>query len=148
MTTIDRAQPNPSPARILLAEDDFELRTLLSLKLRDAGFDVTEACDGKELLNRLIDGYASDGSHSAFDMVLSDINMPHFNALDVMVGARRCLTTTPVVLMTSFGDDHTHRQAERLGVAAVLDKPLRLDDLSATLVRILSQHVSAPPPAH
>lgn len=64
--------------------------------------------------------------------------MPHFNALDVMIGARRRLTTTPIVLMTSFAEAHIREQARRLGVAAVLDKPLRLDDLSATLVQILS----------
>ena len=113
---------------------------LLTLKLRDAGFSVTEARDGKELLERLIQGASSDdGSTNPFDMVLSDINMPHFNAVDVMIGARRCLTTTPVVLMTAFADAHTREQALRLGATAVLDKPLRLDDLSATLTQMLSR---------
>ncbi len=149
MTATVKAQPSCSPARILLAEDDGDLRTLVSLKLRDAGFDVTEASDGKDLLERLIDGYSPDGRYDPFDMVLSDINMPHFNALDVMVGARRCLATTPVVLMTSFGDAHTHEQALRLGATAVLDKPLRLDDLSAMLVQILNEppRASVRPPS-
>jgi two-component system response regulator (stage 0 sporulation protein F) len=133
-----RAQLSCSPARILLAEDDSELRMLLTLKLRDAGFEVTEACDGKDLLERLIQAASSDGRGAPFDLVLSDMNMPHFNALDVMIGARSCLTTTPVVLMTGFPDAHTREQAQRLGATAVLDKPLRLDDLSATLVQILS----------
>jgi PleD family two-component response regulator len=84
----NEAQPSCSPARILLAEDDVDLRMLVSLKLRGAGFDVTEASDGQDLLERLIDGYSPDGAYDPFDMVLSDINMPHFNALDVMVGAR------------------------------------------------------------
>jgi DNA-binding response OmpR family regulator len=134
-----RAKPSGPAARILLAEDDGDLRTLLSSKLREAGFEVTEASDGKALLERLTEGYSSDGSYDPFDMVLSDIHMPHFNALDVMVGARRCLGATPVVLMTGFGDAHTHAQALRLGATAVLDKPLRLDALSATVVEILSQ---------
>lgn len=143
MTTTDRPQPSNSPARILLAEDDGDLRTLLCLKLRGAGFDVTEASDGQDLLERLIDGYSPDGAYDPFDMVLSDINMPHFSALDVMIGARSCLATTPVVLMTSFGDADTHTRALSLGATAVLDKPLRLDDLSATLVQILSESVRA-----
>jgi two-component system, response regulator, stage 0 sporulation protein F len=147
MNTTDEAQPS-SPTRILLAEDDGDLRMLLSLKLRGAGFDVTEASDGQDLLERLIDGYSPDGAYDPFDMVLSDINMPHFNALDVMVGARSCLTTTPIVLMTSFGDAHTHALALRLGATAVLDKPLRLDDLSATLVQILSQSGLGPGRPH
>lgn len=142
--TTDRAQPSCSPARILLAEDDSDLRVLLALKLQNAGFDVTEACDGKDLLEQLLQGAPSDGGAEAFDMVLSDIDMPHLNAFDVMIGARSCLATTPVVLMTSFADAHTREQARRLGVTEVLDKPLRLDDLSATLRGILSHSRSAP----
>jgi CheY-like chemotaxis protein len=139
----DRAPLSCPPARILLAEDDDELRMLLTSRLRDAGFDVTEACDGKDLLERLIHAISPNGDIDPFDMVLSDINMPRFNALDVMIGARSCLTTTPVVLMTGFADAHIREQARRLGVMAVLDKPLRMGDLSATLVRILSG--SSPP---
>ena len=142
-----RAALSP-PARILVAEDDDELRMLLTLKLRDAGFDVTEACDGEDLLERLVQAAASDGGAGTFDMVLSDVIMPHFNALDVMIGARSCLVGTPVVLITAFPDAHTREQARRLGVKAVLDKPLRLDDLSATLVRILSHSGPVPNEVH
>jgi CheY-like chemotaxis protein len=144
----DRAQLSCPPARILLAEDDGELRMLLALKLQDAGFEVTEACDGKDLLERLTEAAPSSGGADSFDMILSDINMPHFNALDVMVGARSRLTTTPIVLMTSFADDNTREQARRLGASAVLDKPLRLDDLSATLVRILNDSGRQPKDLH
>ena len=129
----------PSYSRVLLAEDDFDLRTLLSAKLQDAGFDVVEASDGGDLLERLIDGFSQEDGAAPFDLVLADINMPHFNALDVLVGARRCLATIPVVLMTAFGDAHTREQAHRLGATAVLDKPFRLDDLSAMLVAVLNR---------
>jgi len=137
MTSTDTAPLSSS--RVLLAEDDFELRTLLASKLQDAGFEVTEASDGRDLLERLIGGFSQDGEIVPFDLVLADINMPYFNALDVMVGARRCLASTPVVLMTAFGDTHTREQAQRLGATAVLDKPFQLDDLSATLVEILNR---------
>lgn len=139
MTAIDTARAVPFFARILLAEDDDELRLLVSMKLRDAGFDVTEASDGKQLLERLIQGSASGAGYDPFDMVLSDINMPHFSALDVMVGARSRLTGIPVVLMTALGDAHVHEQAEHLGAVEVIDKPFRLDDLAARLVQILSK---------
>ena len=135
MTSTKKTQLSCS--RVLLAEDDADLRTLLSLKLQDAGFDVTEASDGGDFLERLIT--SCSGENAPFDLILSDINMPHFSALDVMVGARRCLASTPIVLMTAFGDAHTHDQARRLGATAVLDKPIQLDDLSATLVEILSR---------
>jgi CheY-like chemotaxis protein len=146
--TNDRAQLSCSPARILLAEDDGDLRMLLALKLQDAGFEVTEACDGKDLLERLNDTAPEAGGADAFDIILSDINMPHFNALDVMIGARSRLTTTPIVLMTSFADAQTREQAHRLGVSAVLAKPLRLEDVSATLLRILNESGRQPKEVH
>jgi CheY-like chemotaxis protein len=128
-----------------LAEDDGEFRELLSWRLRGAGYEVTEASDGHELLERLIEGHEHEGRQEPFDVVLSDINMPHFSALDVMVGARRCLTLTPVILMTAFGDSHTHEQASQLGAAAVLDKPFQLDELSAAIARILAPPAAAVP---
>lgn len=148
MTETNQSHLGCSPSRVLLAEDDDDLRTLLALKLRDAGFDVTEASDGNDLLERLIDVASVDGGDDPFDIVLSDVNMPHFNAFDVLVGAHSCLGATPVVLMTSFCDAHTHAQALRLGAAAVLDKPLRLDDLPTTLVQILDQRGSATVKSH
>jgi CheY-like chemotaxis protein len=144
----DRATLSCPPAQILLAEDDGELRMLVTMRLREAGFDVTEACDGEDLLEHLIQGVSGGGAADPFDMVLSDINMPHFSALDVMIGARSLLTTTHVVLITAFSDAHTREQALHLGATAVLDKPLRIDDLPAKLVQILSHCRPSPPALH
>lgn len=128
-----------SPARILLGEDDAELRALVAMKLRSAGFEVVEAPDGSALLGRLADGIQPDGTIEHFDLILSDIHMPYFSALDVMIGARRCIATTPIVLITAFGDPKLHERALRLGATAVLDKPIRLDDLCLTICQILTQ---------
>jgi hypothetical protein len=50
--------------------------------------------------------------------------------------------------MTSFADAQTREQAHRLGVSAVLAKPLRLDDVSATLLRILNDSARQPKEMH
>jgi CheY-like chemotaxis protein len=127
-----------SPARILLAEDDRELRTLVALALRDAGFEVVEAPDGNTLLEHLARAMGPDGTVERFDLILSDIRMPNFTALDVMVGARDFIGHTPFVLITAFGDPATHERALRLGATAVLDKPIRLDKLCGTVSAILA----------
>jgi CheY-like chemotaxis protein len=126
-------------ARILLAEDDRELRTLVALALRDAGFEVVEAQDGNTLLEYLAREVRPDGKIERFDLILSDIRMPNFTAIDVMVGARGFIGQTPFVLITAFGDPTTHEQALRLGATAVLDKPIRLDKLCATVSAILGE---------
>jgi CheY-like chemotaxis protein len=137
MTTIDGFSAPYPPARILLAEDDREFRTLVAMKLRGAGFDVTEVADGAALLERLEERYQPDGSTEDFDMVLSDIHMPRFNALEVMFGANDCLANTPVILLTAFGDAGTHELGLKLGALAVLDKPIRLSELMTIVCQVL-----------
>jgi len=119
------------PARLLLAEDDVELRSLIATSLREDGFEVVEVADGNALVDRLADAMAADGSLDGFDLVVSDIRMPGFSALEVMTGMRRMLFRTPVVLITAFGDAKTHERARRLGAARVFDKPFDVDELCA-----------------
>jgi CheY-like chemotaxis protein len=132
-----------SSARILLAEDDREFRRLVATRLRSAGYDVTEAPDGGALLDYPISGVQPDGAIAKFDLILSDIHMPHFTALEVLAAARARLAQTPVVLVTAFGDPLTHARAMQLGAVAVIDKPFRLDDLCALVCQLLAD--KAPP---
>jgi CheY-like chemotaxis protein len=131
-------RPNhPPKARVLLADDDFELRHLLSTELRQAGYTVTEVASGTDLLDRL----ASDLIESAkpqFDLLVSDVRMPGWSGLEVLGGLRRAGLGLPVVLITAFGDPPTHRAAHKLG-AVLLDKPFDLDDFRGTVAAELSQ---------
>jgi CheY-like chemotaxis protein len=127
------------PARLLLAEDDAELRSLLASSLREDGFEVVEVSDGNSLVDRLADAMAADGSLDGFDLVVSDIRMPGFSALEVMTGMRRMLFRTPVVLITAFGDPKVHERAKRLGAALVLDKPFDVDELRAAVTKLVKQ---------
>ena len=128
------------PARLLLAEDDSELRALLASSLREDGFEVVEVADGNALVDRLADAMAADGSLDGYDLVVSDIRMPGFSALEVMIGMRRMLFRTPVVLITAFGDPKTHERAKRLGASLVIDKPFDVDELRSAVTRLVGQH--------
>ena len=114
---------------ILLAEDDAELRELLSLALRNAGLTVVEASDGYALLDRLADAIEDDGSLGRYDLIVSDVRMPGYSGIDVLMGTRQLPGLPPVVLITGFGDPKTHDLAKRLGAVAVFDKPVDLDEL-------------------
>jgi CheY-like chemotaxis protein len=140
-----RVVPNPLskafvPARLLLAEDDTELRALLASSLREDGFEVVEVADGNALVDRLSDAMAADGSLDGYDVVVSDIRMPGFSALEVMIGMRRMLFRTPVVLITAFGDPKTHERAKRLGASLVIDKPFDVDELRSAVTKLVGQH--------
>jgi DNA-binding response OmpR family regulator len=124
------------PARLLLAEDDLELRDLLAYVLRADGHEVIEARDGNELLEIL--GECMQGGEP-FSLVVSDVRMPGLTAFDVLSRLQRALTDTPVILITAFGDQTTHLRATRMGVQRVFDKPFDFDDLRAAVHETLHQ---------
>ncbi len=120
-------------ACILLAEDDTELRSLLSLVLGQDGHRVHEARDGRELLHRL----QADADARTFDLVISDIRMPGYTGIEVLAAVRGLPWHTPVILITGFGDTATHELALQMGANLVFDKPFDVDDLRAAVGGIL-----------
>ena len=123
----EELESSPSPARLLLAEDDFELRELLACVLRADGHEVVEARDGNELWELLSGQSAAEGG--GFELVVSDVRMPGLTAFDVLTKLQRAAAETPVILITAFGDQTTHLRALRLGASRVFDKPFDCDDL-------------------
>jgi CheY-like chemotaxis protein len=129
-----RPAPHASGGRrqVLVAEDDPSLRRLIVTVLRDAGYDVVEAADGPELLER-IEALAKRQVPSDAFVVVSDVKMPGLTGLDVLAILRCASARTPVVLITAFGDAETHAEARELGAVRVLDKPFDLDVLRAVV---------------
>jgi len=134
----EETKSNRSPARLLLAEDDFELRQLLACVLRADGHEVVEARDGHELWALLSPDGAADGA-ARFSLVVSDVRMPGLTAFDVLTRLQRALTETPVILITAFGDQTTHLRALRLGASRVFDKPFDCDELREAVHETLHQ---------
>lgn len=119
-------------ARVLLAEDDFEMRRLLSLTLTRAGFDLVQVSSGDEALDRIADQLIEESDQ--FDIVVADVRMPGCTGLDLLACLRHFDWHTPVILITAFGTAETHEEARRLGAFAVFDKPFDLDDLENAVV--------------
>lgn len=123
---------------ILVADDEEEMRNLLSTVLRTDGYTVSEAKDGQELLSMLVAKTASDGSPISPDLVVTDVQMPGATGMRVLAHVRRAHPTVPVILITAFGSAELHAQAKRLGAATVLDKPFNLVELRKLIQRLLS----------
>ena len=122
--------------RVLLAEDDPELRKLLAAILRKDGFDVIEARDGADLLSKL-EALAAEPTAAQPDVIVSDIRMPGYTGLDVLWALRKGNCRIPVILMTAFGTSDTREEAIRLGADTILNKPLDPESL-VTMVRSFS----------
>jgi CheY-like chemotaxis protein len=114
--------------RVLVAEDDYEMRRVVAAALREAGYQVFEVSDGDELERFLRTGRV-DKQPLAVDLIVSDIRMPGTSGLTALADLRSEDWATPVILITAFGSPQTYREARRLGAATLLDKPFELDEL-------------------
>jgi DNA-binding response OmpR family regulator len=104
-------------------------------ELSVAGYDVTEARSGSELLDE-VGGALLSGERSARpDVIVSDIRMPGFFALDILAGLRDESWSTGMVVITGYPDDETRRRVAGLG-AALFEKPFEVEDLLAAVRQV------------
>jgi DNA-binding NtrC family response regulator len=130
--------PHHRVARVIVAEDDEEMRKLLIWSLRREGYEIVEADDGLQLLARIMSAHR-DGV--PVDLVISDVRMPGFTGLDVLERLQRSGYREPFILITGFGDRNTHEAADRLGAWAVLDKPFDFDHLREVARTLIKQRL-------
>jgi CheY-like chemotaxis protein len=123
-------------ARVLLAEDDFELRRMVASLLSADGYEVIEVADGEQLLNYLASTKRQHGQLEDPDLIISDICMPQLDGLQVLERLRRADVSTPVVLMTAFANHNISEQADALGAVTLLSKPFEIDDLRMIVLNL------------
>lgn len=136
---VDELIPRKTGRRVLLAEDDAEMRSLLSSQLREDGYDVIEAQNGVELVRAI---HRFESAFSPVHLIITDVRMPGFDGLEVLEYLRYANLAMPVIVMTAFGDSRTHLAARSNGAALVLDKPFDVDALRAAVARLV------PPRSH
>ncbi len=101
--------------RLLIIDDESELREVLSAILEDSASEICQATDGLDGINQL-------KSHQ-FDAVLSDEKMPKKSGLEVLKWMRENNLRTPFIINTGYGQKDVVQEAQRLGVYAFINKP-------------------------
>ena len=121
------------PTRVLLAEDDLEMRDMLASALRSDGYSVIEAPDGSAMLDYIGASWLTSCFGEFVDVFVSDIRMPGMSGMDILAGMRRAGWNLPFILITAFGGTDIRERAGKLGATAVFDKPFDIDELRAVL---------------
>lgn len=113
--------------RLVLAEDDSALRTILAKSLTIAGFSVTASCDGREALEEL--------QRERADLLLTDIHMPRLNGLELcrLLRADKNFTDLGIVVLTATTAQDNLFEILRQGADAWIAKPYNREQLVTTL---------------
>jgi DNA-binding response OmpR family regulator len=124
-------------SRILVVEDDPELRRLVTETLEEEGFQTHGAPDALTGIISLL----SDGA----DVVLTEWKMPGFDGLRLLESTRRLAPGTPVVLVTAYAEPALREIIRQCGEVSLLQKPFRRDELVFHVERALRRagHVQA-----
>ena len=117
---------------ILIIDDEQIITRALSRAFQKEGFQVIIACDGQEGLQKIKEQNPS--------LILLDIIMPKLSGLELLEHLRQSQITTPVILMTAYGDAKTAARAKELGISAYLTKPFsNIDDILSIVKKCLSR---------
>jgi len=124
----------------IVVDDDDLVRPTVCFMLRALDFDVTEAASGKEALKLL--------SVAKFDLVVTDLFMPEFDGLELILEITKMALNTPIVLMTGGGKhfpsgskdlSNLTESAEAFGASSIIQKPFKKNDLAEIIDKALAQ---------
>jgi two-component system response regulator MtrA len=121
--------------RVLLVEDDPSIREIASLGLRQAGFRVTGAVDGREGLTRAL--------HDPFDVIVLDVMLPSLDGFEVCREIRKH-SRVPIVMLTARTDTVDVVVGLESGADDYVTKPFEMPELVARLRAILRRAHAAP----
>lgn len=119
MTTTD--------GRILVVEDDVEVRDVLAMLLTESGYDVLQAIDGQHALDLLAD--------DVVDLILLDYGLPRLNGSAFCAAYRERGGRAPVILLSAAPGDTAGAAFEACGAVAYVPKPFDVDELLAAIER-------------
>ena len=117
--------------RILVVEDDSEMRSLLTDELSAEGYEVVQAEDGAKAAVMV--------ARDHFDLVITDVKMPKMGGIALLPVVKEVRPAVPVIVITAFGEGHTRVEAYEKGAVDYLSKPFKMQDLKDAVSNALKR---------
>ncbi|TWX52826.1 response regulator [Colwellia hornerae] len=117
--------------KILVVDDSNSIRDMVSFTLKSAGYETVEAKDGQEGLSKAQAG--------AFDLVISDVNMPNMDGIALCEELRKlpAFKFTPILMLTTESSGDMKMRGKAAGATGWLVKPFNPEKLLATIKRVV-----------
>src|SRR4051794_40010653 len=116
-------------AKILVADDEPNLRRVLVAMLRRDGHDVVQAASGAEAIDRLSD----------VDVVITDLRMPGADGMEVLRTAAKAFPQVPVIMITAYGSVGQAVEAIKAGAFDYIEKPFEQDAIRTIVEKAIGQ---------
>ncbi len=116
---------------IMIVDDSASLRQVVSIALKGAGYDVVEACDGKDALGKL------DGRR--LHLIISDVNMPNMDGFSFVRAAKTlpAYKFTPVIMLTTEAGETKKKEGQAAGAKAWIVKPFQPAQMLAAVSKLI-----------
>lgn len=117
--------------KIMTVDDSASMRQMISFTLRDAGYDVVEADDGRDALAKL--------NASPVHMLISDVNMPNMNGFELVgqVRTNPAYRFIPIIMLTTESHDLKKQTGKSAGATGWIVKPFKPEQLLAVVKKVL-----------
>lgn len=116
--------------KVLIADDEKNMRWVLQKNLKEAGFEAVEAVDGEDAFNQFLD--------SEPDLLILDYRMPKLDGMEVLRRVKQINDKIPVIMITAHGNTEAAVLAMKLGAVDYIPKPFDIEELKLKIHKVLN----------
>ncbi len=124
-----------SNGRVLVVDDEPDVRTVVKMALTKAGYDVIEAEDGEKAIEAIQEGE----NPLLLDVIICDIRMPKLNGVEAINYFQQQWPRVPIIVLTGFPDMEMATDLIKKGIVAYLVKPVEKEQLTNAVAKAIAQ---------
>ena len=116
---------------IMTVDDSTSVRQMVSFTLKEAGYDVIEACDGKDALTKL--------AGNALNLIVTDLNMPNMDGIELIRNVRQDARHkfTPIIMLTTESQSEKKMEGKAAGATGWIVKPFQPEQLVSVIKKVI-----------
>ena len=115
---------------VMVVDDSASIRMVVGIALRSAGYDVVEAKDGQDALNKL--------TGQKINLIISDVNMPIMDGITFVKSVKQLpnYKFTPIIMLTTESDESKKREGQAAGAKAWVVKPFKPEQMLGAVQKL------------
>lgn len=116
---------------VLIVDDSASLRQVVNIALKGAGYNVIEACDGKDALSKL--------NGEKIHLIISDVNMPNMDGITFVKEAKKLANYkfTPIIMLTTESQEDKKKEGQAAGAKAWVVKPFQPAQMLSAVSKLI-----------